>query len=322
MLILTKRDVDRLAEPAEILETIESAFRAHGSGDVRMPPKLCLDLPEFHGDLWAMPAFVGGAAGLKWVSSHPHNPVRHKLPTVMAVMIYSDPETGKPLAIIDGTTITKLRTAAATVVASKYLAPKGAETLGIIGCGAQALPHIDFFRRAFDFHRVLLYDLDVSAAEQVAAAVGRIAVAVRFAREAAEAEIICTLTPGDHIVLRDEWVGPGRHINAVGADALGKQELEVSLLKRARVFVDDVEQGTRSGEVSTPIAHGLFRREDIAGSLGQVVAGLLPGRRDPGEITVFDSAGLAIEDVATTRYLYEKALAARQGTNIDLLGMG
>jgi len=320
MLILTKRDVDRLADPADILDAVEAAFRAHGKGHVRMPPKLYLDLPEFQGDLRAMPAFVDGAAGVKWVNSHPQNPTRHKLPTVMAVMIYNDPETGRPLAIMDGTTITKLRTAAASVVASKYLAPKGASSLGIIGCGAQAMPHIHFFRQAFDFERIYLYDREPSASEHVAAAVGRSAVPVGSAREAAQAEIICTLTPGHSIVLRDEWVGPGRHINAVGADALGKQELEPSLLRRARVFVDDMEQGSHCGEVSTPIAHGLFRPEDITGSIGQVVAGLLPGRMEPGEITVFDSTGLAIEDVATARLLYEKAVASRQGTRIDLIG--
>jgi ornithine cyclodeaminase/alanine dehydrogenase len=320
MLVLTRRDVDRLADPGEILTTIEAAFEAHGKGQVRMPPKLYLDLPEFQGDLRAMPAFVNGAAGVKWVNSHPLNPSRHKLPTVMAVMIYNDPATGRPLAIMDGTTITKLRTAAASVVASKHLAPEGAKTLGIIGCGAQAMPHIAFFRRIFDFEYIYLYDRELSAAEHIAGAVGRIAVPVGSAREAAAADIICTLTPGHTIVLRDEWVGPGRHINAVGADALGKQELEPSLLKRARVFVDDIEQGTHCGEVSTPIAHGLFRQEDLAGSIGQVVAGLIPGRTTPGEITVFDSTGLAIEDVATARYLYDKAVASRQGTNIDLLG--
>ncbi|MDP2873212.1 MAG: ornithine cyclodeaminase family protein [Bacillota bacterium] len=319
MLILTRRDVDRLAEPAEILEAVEAAFRAHGMGQVHMPPRVYLDVQATDGGMWAMPAFVNGAAGVKWGNSHPDNPKRHNLPTVMAVMVYNDPATGLPLSIMDGTTITKLRTAATTVVASKHLASPGAGTLGIIGCGAQAMPHITYFRRVFDFEHIYLYDQDAEAAEHLAAAVGRIAVPVRSAREAAEAEIICTLTPGHSIVLRDEWVKPGRHINAIGADALGKQELEVNLLHRARVFVDDIEQATHSGELSTPIAHGLYRRESITGTLGQVVAGLIPGRTAPAQITVFDSSGLAIEDVATARYLYDKAVAAHQGTRIDLL---
>lgn len=319
MLILTRRDVDRLAEPAEVLNAVEGAFRAHGTGQVRMPPRVYLDVQSPDGGLWAMPAFVSGAAGVKWANSHPENPKRHNLPTVMAVVLYNDPVTGRPLSIMDGTTITKLRTAAATVVASKYLAPPGAKTLGIIGCGAQAMPHIVYFRRVFDFEHIYLYDLDPEAAEHLAAAVGRIASPVRSARDAAEAEIICTLTPGHTVVLRDQWVRPGRHINAVGADVLGKQEIEASLLHRARVFVDDMEQATHSGEVSTPIANGQYRREAIAGTIGQVVAGLMPGRTAPAEITLFDSTGLAIEDVATARYLYDKAVAARQGTRIDLL---
>lgn len=319
MLILTRRDVDRLAEPGEILEAVEGAFRAHGMGQVRMPPRLFLDVQSSDGGLWAMPAFVNGAAGLKWANSHPDNPKHHNLPTVMAVMVYNDPATGLPLSIMDGTTITKLRTAAASVIASKYLAPPGSKTLGIIGCGAQAMPHIIYLRRVFEFEHIYLYDQDETAAEHLAAAVGRIAVPVRSAREAAQAEIICTLTPGHQIVLRDEWVGPGRHINAVGADVLGKQEIESSLLHRARVFVDDIEEATHNGEISTPIANGQYRREAVAGTIGRVVAGITPGRTAPAEITVFDSTGLAIEDVATARYLYDKAVAARQGTRIDLL---
>jgi len=319
MLIISRQTIERIIEVDKVLKVVENAFESYGLGKAKMPPKLYLDLPEYAGDFRAMPAYVNGAAGVKWVNSHPQNPARYQKPTVMAVLIYNDPATGEPLAVMDATAITMYRTAAATAVATKYIARKDSRTLGIIGCGAQAGPHLISLDRVMDFEQVLLYDVDLSRASRVAAISPRKCKVVASAKEAAQAGVVTTITPGNRIVLSREDIKEGSHINAIGADALGKQELDPRILLSARVFVDDMAQATHSGEVSTPIHDGTYKASMIAGTLGDVITGKTQGRTSAGEITLFDSTGLAIEDVATAKYLYELAMEKGEGLKVDLI---
>jgi alanine dehydrogenase len=316
-LILTQRTIRSLITMDQVVPAVERAFLAHGRGKALMPPKVYIDLPQHGGDFRAMPAYLDGAVGLKWVNSHPQNPARHGLPSVMGVYILSDPDTARPLAIMDATWLTALRTGAAGAVASKYLALGQPRSLGFVGCGVQA-------RVLYEAHRVIygdsldLYMADASpaAAEAFAGEAGGDAVSVA---RAAGCDIVCTTTPARAPVVQRGWIAPGAHINAMGADGHGKQELDPAILRAAKVVIDDREQAVHSGEINVPLAAGELRIEDIHATLGEVVAGTKAGRMG-SEITVFDSTGLAIQDVAVAQVIYELAQKRGVGQKVDLVG--
>jgi ornithine cyclodeaminase/alanine dehydrogenase len=315
--ILTRADVEALLDMADAVRAVEGAFEAHGRGDAQMPPKVYLDLPEHDGDFRAMPSAMAGAAGVKWVNSHPKNPERHGLPSVMGVYVLSDPATAKPLAIMDATWITAVRTGAAAAVASKHLAREGAETVGFVGCGVQARTMLAAHRVFFDGLEVVGADVSAEAAEAFAREVGGRAGSLE---EACACDLVCTSTPVRTPVVKRAWLRDGAHVNAMGADGPGKQELEASILTDARVLIDDWEQATHSGEVNVPLHDGALRRDGIAGTLGEVLAGTLTGRESEAQITVFDSTGLALQDLAVARALYEAAEAKDAGQKLDLVG--
>ncbi|NNC15380.1 ornithine cyclodeaminase family protein [Corallococcus exiguus] len=314
-LLLSARDLRGLYTVELGLEAVERAFLAHGRGDALMPPKVYLSLPKYDGDFRAMPAFLDGAAGVKWVNAHPNNPRKHGLPTVRAVYVLSDPDTASPLAILDGTLLTAWRTGAAGGIASKYLAKKQPRTLGLVGCGVQARVLIDAHHALFGDLELLLADASAQAAEALQKEKGGRVVSLQ---EASGADIVCSATPARAPVVRREWVQAGTHINAMGADAPGKQELDPRLLVEGRVFIDDADQALHSGEVNVPLHDGLIQAEQLAGTLGEVVAGRKPGRTGT-EVTVFDSTGLAVQDVALARALYDVALAKGVGQRFDLV---
>jgi len=317
-----------LVGPADALLAVETAFSLHGSGRTRMPPKVYLPLPELEGDFRAMPVFIAAldlgsgpapAAGIKWINSHPHNPARHKLPAVIGVFILSDPVTGYPLAIMDATWLTALRTGAAAAVATKHLARADARTLALIGCGAQARSALVAHANLRGWDAVLLHDAHRPAAEALAKAHTDLPCRVVDLEEAAAADVLCTTTPSRTPIVTRALVRPGAHINALGADAPGKQELDAAILRDARVFLDDVEQASESGEVNVPLRRGELRREAIAGTLGEVIAGRRVGRTATGDITVFDSTGLAVQDLALARVIYERARSRGVGRGVALV---
>jgi alanine dehydrogenase len=319
MLIISRSEVEAVVDAARVLEVIEDAFKAHGRGRVLMPPRLRLELKEYGGFFSAMPAFLTGSAGLKWVSSFPGNPGKFGKPTLMAILIYNDPQSGEPVAVMDATSITRYRSAAASAVATRYMARPDSKTLGIVGCGAQAGSHVLYMDKVMDFGEIYLYDKYRDRAEAVQKLIPDKCRLVGSPREAARADVITTLTPGNSKVLFPGDIRPGCHINAVGADAVGKQELDPAILRSGRVFVDDVDQAVNNGEVSTPIRDGVYSRDAIAGTLGQIVTGKATARLSALDVTIFDSTGLAVQDVAMARYVYERARELGVGTNVDLL---
>jgi len=318
-LLLSKSDVGALLTMEATITAVEAAFLAHGRGETQMPPKVYLALDAFDGDLRAMPAYVAGAAGVKWVNSHPHNPERHGLPAVMGLYILSDPATAFPLAIMDATLITAMRTGAAAAIASKHLARPGARTLGLVGCGVQARYLLDAHRATFGSTlEVLAADVSVEASERFARESGGRAVSIE---EASGCDIVCTATPCRAPVVSRAWVRPGAHLNAMGADAHGKQELDPAILRDGRVVIDDWAQATESGEVNVPLHEGTLSRDAIHATLGEVIAGKRPGR-EHADITVFDSTGLAVQDAAVARVVYAAARERGAGAAFDLLGLG
>lgn len=334
-LILSAADVRGLLSMRDAVRAVELAFAQHAGGDAQMPPKVYLSLDAYGGDFRAMPSYIGpstdagpdgaplenawpAAAGVKWVNSHPDNPKRHGLPSVMGVYILSDPATALPLAVLDATVLTAARTGAAAAVASRFLTKPSPKSLGFVGSGVQARFMLDAHRAVFgDEFAIVAADIDPRAAEGFAREVGGRAASVE---EASGCDIVCASTPGRTPVIRREWLRPGAHVNAMGADAPGKQELDPQILSDAIVVIDEHHQALHSGELNVPVAQGLYREEQIFATLGEIVLGKKHPSRDEAAITIFDSTGLAIQDVALARVLYAAARARGVGTELALVG--
>ena len=317
---LGDREVRLLLSMREALEAVEDAFKQHALGKVQMPPKLYLNFSKYGGDLRAMPAFLEelDAAGVKIVNAHPSNPSRG-LPTVMAVLVLNDPATGAPLAIMGATYLTDMRTGAAGGVASKYLARRDSRVLGIIGAGRQARTQLLAITQVLDIEKVKVASRSLDDAARFIegmASVVDVEMEACTVKAACDCDVLSTTTPVRKPVVKEEWIREGTHINAIGADAEGKEELDPGILKKSRIFVDDMAQATHSGEVNVPLVEGLLSMDDIDGEISEVIAGVIGGRTRDSEITIFDSTGLAIQDVATGRVVYSKAL--RKGVGLKL----
>ncbi|HEX6245534.1 MAG TPA: ornithine cyclodeaminase family protein [Polyangiales bacterium] len=323
-LILTHADVRALCDMTLAMEAVADGFRAYAEGRARMPAKVYLELPEYNGDFRAMPSLLNADqdrrayAGVKWVNAHPNNPARFGLPTVLGTYVLSDPQTALPLAIMDATLLTALRTGAAAGVATQQLANLPLSRVGFVGAGVQARMFRDALKTLGAFE-LLAADRDSSAAQRFAAESGGRAVSVR---EAAGCPVVCIATPSSTPVIQRAWVAPGTHINAMGADGPGKQELDPQILVDARIVVDEPEQSLHGGELNVPVSQGLLTEAAIAATLGGVLSGAQLGRRQPDEITVFDSTGLAIQDVALAAAIYERAKQRGMGTPVELVPAG
>lgn len=319
--LLSGSDVEAVVTMDDIIPAVEVAFTEYAKGKVIMPAKIYLDIPG-HGDFRAMPAYVPSidTAGIKWVNVHPGNPDQG-LPTVMATILVNDPKTGKILSILDGTYVTNMRTGAAGGIAAKYLA-KDVSVVGLIGSGHQAWTQMLAYRSLFkeQIKQVKIYSRHFEHSEALANRIekylGYEAKACKTGPEAADAGLVATTTPARSPIVPLDWIRPGTHINAIGADAPGKQELLTELTLQARVFVDSVEQASHSGEINIPWSKGLINEHKLAGTLGEVITGKNKGRLGD-EITVFDSTGLSIQDMAVAHIAYERAMKAGRGVEFE-----
>jgi L-alanine dehydrogenase (EC 1.4.1.1) len=318
-------DAIRSSTPMEtLIPAIEDAFARAGSDEVQMPAKSYLHLEAFGGDFRAMPAYLhsarGPAAGIKWVNSHPGNAGEGTLPSVMGVYIYADPHTGFPLAIMDGTELTMRRTGAAAGVATAHLAAPDAASLGLIGAGAQAATQAEAITTVRPIEQIIVSDVNTERAEAMAQELADLApTRVGSTAAAAGCAVCSTLTPVRAPIVEATMLQEGAHINAMGADAPGKQELAPEILQAATVVIDDTEQAHHSGEVNVPLEEGRISTGAIAGTLTEVIAGSIPV--DPTAQTVFDSTGLAIQDVATAQLVVETTDLDRH-PSFDLVGVG
>ena len=324
-LLLSGDDVAANAPMATLIPAIEDAFVAYEHDDAQMPPKSYIELPQYNGDFRSMPAYLEAgdwdAAGVKWVNVHPDNAERD-LPTVMGTMIYSDPETAFPLAIMDGTELTMQRTGAAAAVATDHLAVEGATSLGIVGAGVQAYTQLEAIAEIRPIAEVVVSDLDDARVQAfVSAFADEFDVRGGSIAEAGACDVLSTVTPVREPIVSLSDLGPHTHVNAMGADAAGKQELEAAVLKEGTLVIDDYEQTTHSGEINVPWNAGEIDDSDIDAEIGQIVVGAREGRTDGDGITVFDSTGLAIQDVAAAHVVYEHADENDNGTPFDLLGV-
>ena len=316
-LLLDRNAIKTLIRMSDVIDVVEEAFKMYGEGKGNMPTKTYLSLE--HGDFRAMPAALPGCAGLKWVNVHPQNP-SHGLPSIMAILIYSDPETGYPLAIMDAIEITAYRTGAAAAIASRYLARRDSHTIGIIGAGFQAHTQILAHAELFSPISINVFDVSKAAVDRLMQSLSQLSIKNCSIQEAVASDIVCSLTPSRRPIIKKEWIAAGTHINAAGADAPGKQELDPSILKEAIVVVDDLKQASTSGEINVPIQNGIYSIREVYGTLAELVVGKKRGRTDNRVNTVFDSTGIAVEDIAVAKLLFEKAQQAGGYPSIDLIG--
>jgi len=321
-LLLDPDAVESATEMESVVAAVEDAFAADARGDTQMPAKSYIDLPQYNGDFRSMPAYLDAdgweAAAVKWVNVHPDNPEDHDLPTVMGTVVYSDPETAFPLALLDGTTITRKRTGAAAAVATDYLAVEDARTMGIVGAGVQSYTQLEAVAAVRPIEEVVVADRDEDAvAEFVDAFSDRFDVRGGSIDEAAQCDVLSTVTPVEEPIVHS--VGEHTHINAIGADAAGKHEIADEILLDAAIVIDDHEQCTHSGEINVPWSEGVLNDDDIHAELGEIVVGEKPGRTSDTGVTVFDSTGLAIQDVAASHVVYEHAAEHDVGERISLV---
>jgi ornithine cyclodeaminase/alanine dehydrogenase-like protein (mu-crystallin family) len=304
VLVFPQEAVLQAIEPAEAIERVRDGFVEYAGSEWQMPPKTYLDASPY-GDFRAMPAKGAGLAILKWVTSFPGNP-EAGLPVVMGVICVSSVSDGQPLALVDVRSITALRTGAVAVVATQELAREDASSVGIIGCGL----HGTWAGRclaAAEYGPGICFDPDPEAAGQLA---GELGWEVGSREDALACDVVTCVTPGNEPVLRAGDLRPGVHLNMLGADAPGKAEAEPEAVAQAQLFCDEWEQASHGGELTGAVEAGLVQREQVT-ELGEVLTGSHQGRSAPDGVTLFDSTGLAIQDLALCLALLEAHRAGR-----------
>jgi alanine dehydrogenase len=315
-LLLTRSDVQARLGYDDCIAAVENAFRLHAEGRSLPPGVLGVQAPSggFHikaaGLHLSRPYFA-----VKTNANFPENPKRHGLPTIQGVIVLCDADDGRPLAVMDSMEVTTRRTAAATAVAARHLARRSARTVTICGCGVQGRAQLAALSRVLSIERAYAFDVDAGAAQRYATdmvaelgievtSVGTLAEAVR------RSDVCVTCTPSRQALLRKEDVRPGTFVAGVGADNPDKRELDPELMAASVLVVDVLEQCAAIGDLHHALAAGAMTRDAVHAELADIITGRKPGRRTESEITVFDSTGTALQDVAAAAVVYEKAVAA------------
>jgi alanine dehydrogenase len=285
-------------DPAAAIDRVRLAFERHAGGEWTMPSKVYLDAPP-NGDFRAMPARGDGFASLKWVTSFPGNPARG-LPVVTGALLLSDAGTGELVAVMDCAAITSLRTGAGAALSAQVLAAAEARSVGIVGCGVNGAWAARCLAAA-GYGPGICSDL---RPELAAALAGELGWSAGDRADATAQDVVVTVTPGSRPVVHESDLRPGQHLAALGADAKGKAELDLGAVARCRLFCDEWEQAAAGGELSASVAAGVVSRERVT-QLGDVITGRAGGRGADDELTLFDSTGLAIQDLGIAIAVYE-----------------
>ncbi len=283
---------------AEAIDRVRDAFVRHSTGEWVMPAKVYLDAPP-DGDFRAMPARGDGLAILKWATSFPRNPERG-LPVVMGTICVSSADDGRPLALVDARAVTALRTGAVAAVAAQELAREDAATVGIVGCGVHGAWAARCLAAA-EYGPGVCFDPDPDRAGALA---GELGWEAGGREDALASDIVTCVTPGHEPVVRAADARPGVHLSMLGADAPGKAEAEIEAVERCELFCDEWEQASHGGELTGALRQGTISRGRVT-ELGAVLTGTAPGRSSPEAATLFDSTGLAIQDLALCHALLE-----------------
>jgi alanine dehydrogenase len=289
--VFSQEDVFAAISPSEAIECVREGFVEYAAGQWQMPPKIYLEAPPA-GDFRAMPARGGGLAILKWVTSFPRNP-QAGLPVVMGMICVSSAEDGEPLALVDVRSVTALRTGAVAALAAQELAREDARSVGIVGCGLHGAWAARCLAAA-EYGPGVCFDPDPEAAGRLA---GELDWEAGSREDALACDVVTCVTPGSEPVVLESDLRPGLHLNMLGADGPGKAEAETGAVARAELFCDEWEQASHGGELTGAVEAGLVTRGDVR-QLGDVLTGTAPGRSGVDAVTLFDSTGLAIQDLA------------------------
>jgi alanine dehydrogenase len=325
LLYIGREEVLKIAKMPDLIEVMGAGFREHGQGQVEMPLRHTLSSKGSPGTVSVMPAMLHGssAMGLKVVSHFAENPSKFGLPTINATVLYIDYQNGKVTGIIDGTYLTALRTAAVSGLATRYMARDDSSKLCLLGSGVEAETHLEAMRSVRQIDSVKVFSPTPSHREDFAKKMsdkyGISVKAVDTSKEAASgSEIFVTVTPSPEPILKGEWLSEGSHVNAVGSGTPRFREIDEVVLQRSRIVADDVDAASsETGDFITPMKEGKFSRDQIVGGLADLVLGKVKGRTNEREITLFKSVGLALEDAAAAKFIYERALELGLGKTIS-----
>ncbi len=321
-LLLSRNDVVRLLTMKDAIAAVEDAFCQHARGNVVMPQRTAIRVSAHGGTHLGMPAYIGGdvdALALTVVTVYPQNPAKHSLPTTIGLLVLSDPQTGAPLSVMDASYLTAMRTGAVSGVAAKHLARANARRVGIFGAGVQAQTQLSAIACVRQLEGAWVYDIDsnkaASYAEQMRTALNLPVVPVATAREAIEGmDIVVAASSASEPVFSGDWLESGQHISGIGSHAPHTREIDTRAIVRSKVFADSIDAClVEAGDLLIPMKEGAIGKDHIRASIGEVIAGMKPGRESDGEITLFKSVGLALQDAATARLVYQAALAQKAG---------
>jgi ornithine cyclodeaminase len=325
VLVLSQSDVAHLLPMGDCIDVMESALRALSNGDAILPLRQILRLPDSKNAFAVMPAYLGAAkaVGAKVITVFPDNHGT-ALDSHQGAVLLFEAEHGSLAAIMDASSITAIRTAAVSGLATRLLARDDAAEVAILGTGVQARTHLEAMCAVRPVRRVRVWSRSAAAVREFAARESRQrGLAVEPARNAQEAvegaEIICTVTAAREPVLAGDWLADGAHVNAVGASLPFARELDTSAVARGRLYVDRRESAlNEAGDFLIPKREGAITDDHIVGEIGELLLGRAPGRRTPSEVTIFKSLGLAVEDVAAAQFIYERARIERRGSGVEL----
>jgi alanine dehydrogenase len=324
LLVLNKKEVESLLSMPKCIELMEAALGSLSRGEVQLPLRPVIRIPDSKNAFAVMPAYSASlkSLGAKLISVFPDNHGT-SLDSHQGAVALFDGTTGSVIALMDAASITAIRTAAVSGVATKFLAAPKSETLTILGAGVQARTHIDAMLAVRPFKRVIVWSRSAANSHALIEAAAkqhksRFEVAGTAASAVGNADVICTVTASREPVLEGSWLREGAHVNAVGASLPTTREIDSDAVSRSRVFVDRRESAlNEAGEFLIPMKNGEFKADDIVAELGEVVIGAKPGRRDDREITLFKSLGIAVEDLACAHWLYDRAKQQRVGTSVE-----
>lgn len=323
-LLLSKKEVQALLTMKETIEAVREAYRAFNKNRFIQPPIMSIEMPAINAEIDFKAGYYEdtGVVAIKSASGWFDNASRHNLPFIFATINLFDPETGYPVCYMDGSLITYYRTGAAGAVAAACLARKDSSTVGVIGTGMQAEMQVMALAEVLPVKTVRVHgETDAfmrNYREKIEVRLPLEVVPCRTAQEAvADADIVVTATPSTKPLVRAEWIKPGAHINAIGSDAVGKQELYADVFKGAKIVNDSIAQCVARGETRNAILAGAISEEDIYGEIGEILLGMKDGRTGDAEITIFDSTGMSAQDILTASAVYDKARRLGVGTVLE-----
>ena len=325
MLLLSEKQVQGLIDIDELIAALEQAHIQYSTGKAVMPVRLVVPLPQIDGRITSMPGYLNEdkALGMKVVTYFQSNP-QQNLPAILATIMLFSAETGKMIAAMDGSYITAIRTACASAMATKVLANPQTPVLGILGAGVQARAHIQALTRVRKLEKIKLYSPSGASAaalkQEMAPQVRPPSKSPNSAEEAVrDADLVVTVTTAKEPILKNDWLKPGVHINAVGSHRPDMREIDGATLARAKVVVDSREAiMAECGDILLALKEGSISKESIHGEIGEVLTGTKAGREHTDEVTLYKSVGIAIQDVATANLVYHKALKQEVGTTVEI----